>query len=196
VDAIFSPITKTSYSVQRTRVGQVTDYDRLVLEIWTDGTLRPAEALSASAQILVRHMTPIVGVSEVPAQEVAEQTETSQLSVSRQTYDTQIESLELSVRAYNCLKRAGITRVGEILDKLAKGQNELLAIRNFGQKSLEEVLAKLRDKGFLTDEGAVPEDQAATEKGDPGQAATAADVAADGADEDTDGNDEDGAGHE
>jgi DNA-directed RNA polymerase subunit alpha len=196
VDAIFSPITKTSYSVQRTRVGQVTDYDRLVLEIWTDGTLRPAEALSASAQILVRHMTPIVGVSEVPAQEAAEQTEVSQPSVSRQVYDTQIESLELSVRAYNCLKRAGITRVGEILDKLAKGQSELLAIRNFGKKSFDELLTKLRDKGFLTDEDAMPEGQTATEQADPVQAATAADAAANDASEDTDGNDEDGAGQE
>lgn len=196
VDAIFSPITKTSYSVQRTRVGQVTDYDRLVLEIWTDGTLRPAEALSASAQILVRHMTPIVGVSEVPAQEAAAQTEVSQPSVSRQIYDTPIENLELSVRAYNCLKRAGITRVGEILDKLAKGQSELLSIRNFGQKSFDELLTKLHDKGFLTDEGAVPEGQTATEQGEPVQAATAADAAADDASEDTDGNDEDGAGQE
>jgi DNA-directed RNA polymerase subunit alpha len=152
VDAIFSPVLKTSYSVERTRVGQVTDYDRLVLEIWTDGTIRPAEALSSAAQILVRHLTPVSAVSEVPAEELGVQPEPAQQAVSRQVYDTPIETLELSVRAYNCLKRAGITRVGEILDKLAKGQSELLAIRNFGQKSFDELLEKLRDKGYIPDE--------------------------------------------
>lgn len=154
VDAIFSPVLKTSFTVERTRVGQVTDYDHLVLEIWTDGTIRPGEALSSAAQILVRHLTPIGAVSEVPAEELGVQPEPAQQSVSRQVYDTPIEALELSVRAYNCLKRAGITRVGEILDKLAKGQGELMAIRNFGQKSFDELLSKLRDKGYIPAEGA------------------------------------------
>lgn len=157
VDAIFSPILKTSYKVERTRIGQVTDYDRLILEIWTDGTMRPAEALSSAAQILVRHMTPISMVSEVPEAEAGTVSEAMQPAVSRQVYDTPIENLELSVRAYNCLKRAGITRVGEILDKLAKGQNELLAIRNFGQKSFDELMAKLQEKGYLPEESGVSE---------------------------------------
>jgi len=156
VDAIFSPVLKTSYTVERTRVGQVTDYDRVMLEIWTDGTIRPAEALSSAAQILVRHLTPIGAVSEVPAEELGVQPEAAQQAVSRQVYDSPIETLELSVRAYNCLKRAGITRVGEILDKLAKGHSELLAIRNFGQKSFDELLTKLRDKGYIPAEGTEP----------------------------------------
>ena len=156
VDAIFSPVLKTSYTVERTRVGQVTDYDRVMLEIWTDGTIRPAEALSSAAQILVRHLTPIGAVSEVPVEELGVQPEPAQQAVSRQVYDTPIETLELSVRSYNCLKRAGITRVGEILDKLAKGHSELLAIRNFGQKSFDELLTKLRDKAYIPAEGAEP----------------------------------------
>ena len=163
MDAIFSPILKVGYSVERTRVGQVTDYDRLLLEIWTDGTIRPAEALSSSAQILVRHLTAVQAVSEVPQEDLGVEPEPGQPLVSRQVYDTPIEALELSVRAYNCLKRAGIARVGEILDKLAKGQSELLAIRNFGQKSFDELLAKLRDKGYLREEDGAAEGDSAAE---------------------------------
>ena len=149
IDAVFSPILKTSVSVEPTRVGQVTDYDRLILEIWTDGTIRPSEALSSAAQILVRHLAPVAGFSEVPVEEFKE-AEASKPGPSSQVYDRPIEELELSMRAYNCLKRAGITKVGEILDRWSKGQtNELLAIRNFGQKSLAELLGKMREKGYL-----------------------------------------------
>ena len=149
IDAVFSPILKTSISVEPTRVGQVTDYDRLILEIWTDGTIRPSEALSSAAQILVRHLAPVAGFSEVPVEEFKE-AEASKPGPSSQVYDRPIEELELSMRAYNCLKRAGITKVGEILDRWSKGQtNELLAIRNFGQKSLAELLGKMREKGYL-----------------------------------------------
>ncbi len=149
IDAVFSPILKTSVSVEPTRVGQVTDYDRLILEIWTDGTIRPSEALSSAAQILVRHLAPVAGFSEVPVEEFKE-AEVSKPGPSSQVYDRPIEELELSMRAYNCLKRAGITKVGEILDRWSKGQtNELLAIRNFGQKSLAELLGKMREKGYL-----------------------------------------------
>ncbi len=152
VDAIFSPVLKTSISIERTRVGQVTDYDRLVLEIWTDGTLRPAEALSSAAQLLVRHLTPVANFSEVPTEEMREPEEARQ-GISSQVYDTPIEVLELSMRAYNCLKRAGITKIGEILDRWQRGQtSELLAIRNFGQKSLQELLSKMREKGYMAPE--------------------------------------------
>jgi len=148
VDAIFTPVFKTSVSVGRTRVGQVTDYDRLVLDIWTDGTIRPAEALSSAAQILLRHLNPIAAFSEVQPEEL-EAPAAPRAGVPSQVYDTPIEVLELSMRAYNCLKRAGITKVGEILDKLSRGQgNELMAIRNFGAKSYEEVMRKLREKDF------------------------------------------------
>jgi len=149
VDAIFAPILKTSFSLERTRVGQVTDYDRLILDIWTDGTVLPAEALSSAAQILARHLNPIASFSEVQPEELEEAVPEHE-GIPSQIYDTPIEVLELSMRAYNCLKRAGITKVGEVLDKLSRGQaKELLAIRNFGQKSLAELLTKLQDKGYL-----------------------------------------------
>jgi DNA-directed RNA polymerase subunit alpha len=153
VDAIFSPILKTSFTVERTRVGQVTDYDRLILEIWTDGTMRPAEALSTAAQILVRHMSIIAAFSEVPLEEMKVHEETP-VGIPSQVYDAPIETLELSVRAFNCLKRAGITKVGEILEKLSRDKgSELMSIRNFGQKSMKELLTKLREKGYLPPEG-------------------------------------------
>lgn len=164
VDAIFSPILKTSFSVERTRVGQVTNYDRLILEIWTDGTMRPAEALSTAAQILVRHMNVIAAFSEVPLQEM-KVPEEAEIGIPSQVYDTPIETLGLPVRAYNCLKRAGITKVGEVLEKLSKDKgSELMSIRNFGQKSMRELLTKLREKGYLPPEGQYPSDDEAEQE--------------------------------
>jgi DNA-directed RNA polymerase subunit alpha len=145
VDAIFSPVRRASYTVERARIGQVTDYDRLVLELTTDGTISPHDALSEAARILVQHFTLIAGVTE----EEPEVEEEEEGGIPARMYETPIEELELTVRAYNCLKRAGITQVGEILEKLQKGEEEILAIRNFGQKSLDELMEKLRDKGFL-----------------------------------------------
>lgn len=145
VDAIFSPVRKANYYVERARIGQATDYDRLVLEITTDGTVWPRDALSDAAKILVQHFSLISGVTEIemPA-EVEEEG-----GIPSKIYETPVEDLELTVRAYNCLKRAGITQVGEILEKLKKGQDEILAIRNFGQKSLDELMEKLEEKGYL-----------------------------------------------
>jgi len=152
VDAIFAPVVKTSFKVERTRVGQVTDYDRLILEIWTDGTIRPAEALSSAAQILVRHLSPVASFTEVQPEGLEEMLPEEE-GISSQVYETPIEALELSMRAFNCLKRAGITKVGEVLEKVSRGQGkELLAIRNFGQKSLDELMEKLREKGYLRGE--------------------------------------------
>jgi DNA-directed RNA polymerase subunit alpha len=145
IDAIFSPIRRASYAVERARIGQVTDYDRLVLEVSTDGTITPHDALSEAARILVQHFTLISGVTE----EEPEVEEEEEGGIPARMYETPIEELELTVRAYNCLKRAGITQVGEILEKLQKGEEEILAIRNFGQKSLDELMEKLREKGFL-----------------------------------------------
>jgi DNA-directed RNA polymerase subunit alpha len=145
VDAIFSPVRRASYTVERARIGQVTDYDRLVLEINTDGTVSPHDALSEAARVLVQHFTLIAGVTE----EEPEVEEEEEGGIPARMYETPIEELELTVRAYNCLKRAGITQVGEILEKLQKGEEEILAIRNFGQKSLDELMEKLREKGFL-----------------------------------------------
>jgi len=147
VDAIFSPIRRASYQVERARVGQMTNFDRLILEIWTDGTISPQEALSTSAQILMRHLSLIASLKEVPAEEAPEEVEKE--GIPARVYEMPIEELGLSIRAYNCLKRAGITRVGEILERLQKGEEEILAIRNFGRKSLEELMTRLREKGLL-----------------------------------------------
>ena len=145
VDAIFSPIRKANFVVERARIGQATDYDRLLLDITTDGTISPHDALSESAKILVQHFSLVSGVTEVelPAEPVDEG------GIPAKIYETPIEDLELTVRAYNCLKRAGITQVGEILEKMKKGQDEILAIRNFGQKSLDELMERLDQKGYL-----------------------------------------------
>ena len=159
VDAIFSPVRRASYTVERARIGQVTDYDRLVLEVSTDGTISPHDALSEAARILVQHFTLISGVAE----EEPEVEEEEEGGIPARMYETPIEELELTVRAYNCLKRAGITQVGEILEKLQKGEEEILAIRNFGQKSLDELMEKLREKGFLDELERISQGSAADE---------------------------------
>jgi len=145
VDAIFSPIVKVNTTVEAARIEQITDYDRLKLEIWTDGTMRPEQALSDAAAILLKHFAPVAEFGAAKAQE--ERAEVP--GVSGLYYDVPIEELELTMRAYNCLKRAGITKVGEILERLERGTDEILAIRNFGQKSLVELVDKLREKSYL-----------------------------------------------
>jgi len=146
VDAIYSPVRKAAYRVERTRIGQQTDYDKLNLEIWTDGTLSPDDALRRAANILVSHLTLLAGAETV----VVEKKEEVSEGIPARVYEAPIEELELTVRAYNCLKRAGITKVGEILKRMEKGEDEMLAIRNFGKKSLDELVDKLRDKNYLT----------------------------------------------
>jgi DNA-directed RNA polymerase subunit alpha len=150
VDAVFSPIRKANFVVERARVGQMTNFDRLIMEIWTDGTIEPEEALSSAAQVLVDHLSLLVGVGEMPPEE---EEEAEEGLIPIRIYETPIEELELSVRAYNCLKRAGITKVGEILEKMAEGDDEILAIRNFGKKSLAELKERMRAKGFWPIEG-------------------------------------------
>lgn len=147
VDAIFSPIRKASYGVEPARVGQMTNFDSLTMEIWTDGTIRPEDALSYSAQLLMKHLSIFAGVEVMEAAQEPEAVQDE--GISGRVYDTPIEELDLSVRVYNCLKRTGITRVGEVLEKMAKGSDEMLSIRNFGQKSLDELQLKLVSKGFL-----------------------------------------------
>jgi DNA-directed RNA polymerase subunit alpha len=158
IDAIFSPIRRVNFEVERARVGQRTNYDRLVLEIWTDGTVRPEEALSQSAQIMIRHMSVISGLQPdvslpdgwIPA---AGQDEEEDKEQPYQRFkDKMIEELDLSVRVFNSLKRTGITTVGDVLDMLDRGQDAMLAIRNFGEKSLDELVEKLREKGYLQQE--------------------------------------------
>jgi DNA-directed RNA polymerase subunit alpha len=144
-DAIFSPIRKVNYRVDRARIGQVSNFDRLIIEVWSDGTISPAEALSAGAQILGKH---IAVISELGDVTIEVEPEVEESRIPERIAEANIEDLELSVRAFNCLKRAGITKVGEIVEKLEKDEEELLAIRNFGQKSLEELKESLEAKGF------------------------------------------------
>lgn len=150
IDALYSPIQRVSYEVEKTRVGQMADYDRIIMEIWTDGTLKPEEALAQSAQIMVQHLRPLAGISEESLLPVEE--EEIEEAIPNEVYDTPIEQLDLSVRVFNSLKRTGITKVGELLDMLEKGEETMLAIRNFGEKSLQELKAQLQIKGFLDDE--------------------------------------------
>jgi DNA-directed RNA polymerase subunit alpha len=144
VDAIFSPIRKVGYEVQQARIGQMTNFDRLIMEIWTDGTIQPQEALSEAAEVLVKHLLLVAGVEEeAPEEEIDED------GIPAHVYEMLIEDLGLNVRVYNCLKRTGITNVGEVLEKLEKGEEEMMAIRNFGPKSLFELKEKLQDRGLL-----------------------------------------------
>jgi DNA-directed RNA polymerase subunit alpha len=146
VDAIFSPVRKCNYEIERARVGQMTNYDKLIMEIWTDGTLRPQEALSRAARTLVQHFQLISGVTEeIKLEEVPQ----SATTISQEIYETPIEQLDLSVRVFNSLKRTGITNVGEVLEMLGRGEEAMLTIRNFGQKSLAELREKLIAKNFL-----------------------------------------------
>lgn len=145
VDAIYSPVRKVAYRVERTRIGQQTDYDKLNLEVWTDGSIPPEDTLRKAASILVQHLTLLAGAETVTVEPQAREEE----GIPNRIYDAPIEELELTVRAYNCLKRAGITKIGEILKRMEKGEEEMLAIRNFGKKSLDELVDKLREKNYL-----------------------------------------------
>lgn len=143
VDSMFSPIRKVNYQVENTRVGQITDYDKLTLEIWTDGSIRPDEAISLAAKILNTHIALFVNLTEqVDEVEIAsDRQEEDRIRI----LDTTIEELDLSVRSYNCLKRASINTVGELVRKT---EDEMMKVRNLGKKSLEEVEQKLEELGF------------------------------------------------
>lgn len=143
VDAIFSPVHKVNYTVENTRVGQVTDYDRLMLEVWTDGSLTPAEAVSLSAKILTDYLRLFVGLTEKAAD--IETVVAKEEEPRDKLLDMPIEELDLSVRSYNCLKRAGINTVGELIQKNVE---DMMKVRNLGKKSLEEVDKKLAELGL------------------------------------------------
>jgi DNA-directed RNA polymerase subunit alpha len=151
VDAIFSPIRRVNWESGSARVGQSTNYDRLVMEIWTDGTVGPEEGLSNSAKILIEHLRHLAGVSEESLTIIAQEEEESSRLTS-EMIETPIENLDLSVRVFNSLKRTGITTVGEVLELLDKGDEAVMSIRNFGEKSLDELTAKMSEKGYLEDE--------------------------------------------
>jgi len=149
-DAIFSPVRRVNFEVGRARVGQDTSYDSLMIEIWTDGTVKPEEALSKSAQILMAHLRDISGVTEETLMMAAAEEE--EPGLANEVYEIPIENLDLSVRVFNSLKRTGITNVGEIIDMLERGSDAMLSIRNFGEKSLQELTERLQEKGYLQDE--------------------------------------------
>ncbi len=140
VDSVFSPIQKVNYAVEDTRVGQATDYDRLVFEVWTDGSIRPEEALQESARLLIDYFRLFVGTAAGTEVAVGPQAdETNKLATMP------IEELDLSVRPYNCLKRAGINTLGDLLQRT---EDEVVNVKNFGRKSLDEVKEKLAALGL------------------------------------------------
>jgi DNA-directed RNA polymerase subunit alpha len=151
VDAIYGPVQRVNWDIGYARVGQSTNFDRLVMEIWTDGTIGPEQALSASAKIIIEHMRHLAGISEESLSAIALEEEiTSRLT--SEMIETPIENLDLSVRVFNSLKRTGITTVGEVLELLEKGDEAVMSIRNFGEKSLQELRQKMQEKGYLDDE--------------------------------------------
>ncbi len=143
VDSIYTPVLKVNYTVENTRVGQITDYDKLTLEVWTDGTISAQEAVSFAARILIEHLNLFVTLSQeaMDAEIMVEKDDKGKEKALEMT----IEELDLSVRSFNCLKRAGINTVEDLINK---SEDEMMKVRNLGRKSLEEVVAKLDSLGF------------------------------------------------
>jgi DNA-directed RNA polymerase subunit alpha len=178
VDAVFTPVRKVNYRVEKTRVGQSTDFDRLVLEVWTDGTVSPIDAVGQSADIL---MDQFALFSQMGRPEIATShgggaslgsTSVGGLLMAPDRYNTPIEDLALSVRAYNCLKRSGLMTVGQVLEKT---EDELLGLRNFGRKSYDELRDRLIELDYVdgTAEGLVPIVDAPAKGGLPARASMA-----------------------
>ena len=143
IDSIFTPVKKVNYTVENTRVGQMVDYDKLTIEVWTDGSLKPFEALSLAAKVMTGHLELFIDLSETArnTQVMVEKEE----SKKEKVLEMPIEELELSVRSYNCLKRAGIATVEDLANK---SQEDMMKVRNLGKKSLDEVIAKLHSLGL------------------------------------------------
>jgi len=151
VDAIYSPVKRVNFTVGSARVGQSTNYDRLNLDIWTDGAISPEKALAASSRIIIDHLKFITGVSEETIMLGIEK-EVVGSHLTSEAAETPIENLDLSVRVFNSLKRTGVKTVGDVLELLDKGEEAVMSIRNFGEKSLDELRDKMKDKGFMPDE--------------------------------------------
>ena len=143
IDSIYTPVERVNLSIQNTRVGQITDYDKLTLDVYTNGTLAPDEAVSLAAKVLSEHLSLFIDLSEIAdkADIMVEKEE----SEKEKVLEMNIDELELSVRSYNCLKRAGINTVEELTNKTSE---DMMKVRNLGRKSLEEVLAKLKELGL------------------------------------------------
>lgn len=151
VDAIYSPVKRVNWEVGSARVGQSTNFDKLTMEVWTDGTISPERALSTAARTLIDHLRFIAGVSEETLT-IAVEKEVGSSRLTSEVAETPVEALDLSVRVFNSLKRTGITTVGDVLDLLEKGEQAVMSIRNFGEKSLDELRQKMLEKGYLKDE--------------------------------------------
>ena len=148
IDSIYTPVERVNMTVQNTRVGQVTDYDKLTLDVWTKGTLLPDEAVSLAAKVLSEHLKLFIDLSEVAqSAEVMIEKEDDE---KEKVLEMSIDELELSVRSYNCLKRAGINTVEELTNKTPE---DMMKVRNLGRKSLEEVLAKLKELNLELNQG-------------------------------------------
>ena len=143
IDSIYTPVERVNLTVQNTRVGQVTDYDKLTLDVFTNGAIAPDEAVSLAARVLVEHLNLFVDLSE-NAKSVDVMVE-SVTDEKEKVLEMNIDELELSVRSYNCLKRAGINTVEELINKTPE---DMMKVRNLGRKSLDEVLAKLKELGL------------------------------------------------
>ena len=143
IDAIFTPVRKVNFAVEPTHVGQVTSRERLSLEVWTDGTISPVEALTQSAAILVEQLTAFVNYAQVSRADEEEQV--VRLSIPEELYNMPVTNLNLSVRTMNCLRRGNIETVGQII---SKGESELLALRNFGERSKQEIEERLEELGL------------------------------------------------
>ena len=143
IDSIFTPVKKVNYSVENTRVGQTVDYDKLTIEVWTDGSLKAYEALSLAAKVMTGHLELFIDLSET-AKNTKVMVEKAE-SKRERILEMPIEDLELSVRSYNCLKRANISTVQDLANKT---EADMMKVRNLGRKSLEEVLAKLKELGL------------------------------------------------
>lgn len=143
VDSIYTPIERVNLKVENTRVGQITDYDKLTLDVYTNGTIQPDEAVSLAAKVLNEHLSLFIDLSDrgIEAQVMADKP----MDPKGKVMDMNIDELELSVRSYNCLKRAGINTVEELTNKTSE---DMMKVRNLGRKSLEEVLAKLKELGL------------------------------------------------
>lgn len=144
IDSIYGPIERVNFSVENMRVGNITDYDKIIFEIWTNGTITASDALSCAAQIISNHLDSFISITEM-TNEVEEVTTVKKDFDAEKFVKQPIEELEFSVRAYNCLKRAGINTIEELLNKT---QEDMLKVRNLGRKSYEEVINRLTDLGL------------------------------------------------
>ena len=163
LDAIFTPIRKVNFTAEPTHIGRETSQERLSLEVWTDGTISPVDAISGSANILIEQLAPFVDYARVSRMEVGE--ELIRLAIPEEQYNIPVEQLDLTVRTMNCLRRTGITTVGEII---SRGEKELMKLRNFGQKSKREIEERLNALGLSL----APQIEEGTKEGEATELAT------------------------